>query len=78
MPQLHLYVPETIAQQLHRQAAQLGLSMSAYLAELAKRDVSVGWPEGFEAALFGEQVEGSPLMIESAGPAQERITLFAV
>jgi hypothetical protein len=38
----------------------------------------VGWPEGFEAALFGEQVKGSPLMIESAGPAQERITLFAI
>lgn len=76
MPQLHCYVPETIAQQLQRQAAQLGLSMSAYLAELAKRDISAGWPEGFEAALFGAQVEGSPLTLESAGLAEERITLL--
>ena len=44
MPQLHCYVPESIAQQLHRQAAQVGLSMSAYLAELVKRDVSAGLP----------------------------------
>jgi len=56
MPQLHCYVPEAAAQQLHRQAADLGLSMSAYLAELVKRDVSPGWPEGFEATLFGAQV----------------------
>jgi hypothetical protein len=76
MPQLHCYVPETIAQQLQRQAAQVGLSVSAYLAELVKRDVSTGWPEGFETALFGPQLEGSPLAIEPAGPAQERIELL--
>ncbi len=75
MPQLHCYVPETIAQQLQRQASQLGLSMSAYLAELVKRDVNAGWPDGFEAAMFGPQVECSPLVIESAGLAQERIAL---
>lgn len=76
MPQLHCYVPETIAQQLQRQAAQLGLSVSAYLAELVKRDVNVGWPDGFEAALFGPQVERSPLVHESAGLAEERIELL--
>lgn len=76
MPQLHCYVPETIAQQLHRQATDLGLSMSAYLAELVKRDVSAGWPEGFEAALFGAQVEASPLVLESAGLPDERIELL--
>ncbi len=54
MPQLHCYVPETIAQQLQQQAAQLGLSMSAYLAELVKRDVGAGWPEGFESAQPGD------------------------
>jgi hypothetical protein len=75
VPQLHCYVPESIAQQLHRQAAQLGLSVSAYLAELVKRDVNGGWPEGFEVALFGPQVERSPLALEPAGAAEERIAL---
>lgn len=76
MPQLHCYVPETIAQQLHRQAADLGLSLSAYLAELVKRDISPGWPEGFEAALFGARVEASPLALESAGLPEDRIELL--
>ncbi len=76
MPQLHCYVPESIAQQLHRQAAQLGLSMSAYLAELVKRDVGAGWPEGFELALFGPNAAGSPLVLESAGLAEERQALL--
>ncbi len=75
MPQLHCYVPDAIAEQLQRQAAQLGQSVSGYLAELVKRDVSAGWPEGFEAALFGPQVERSPLLVDSAGLAQERIDL---
>lgn len=76
MPQLHCYVPETIAQQLHRQAAQLGLSMSAYLAELVKREVCTGWPDGFESALFGSPGDVAPLVIDSAGSAQERIALL--
>lgn len=75
MPQLHCYVPESVAQQMQRQAALLGLSVSAYLAELVKRDVNGGWPEGFEAALFGTQVERSPLAVEPAGPAEDRMAL---
>lgn len=75
MPQLHCYVPDVIARQLQQHAAQLGQSVSAYLAELVKRDVNAGWPEGYEAALFGPQVERSPLSVESAGPAPERIVL---
>lgn len=75
MPQLHCYVPEPIAQQMQRHAAQLGLSVSAYLAELVKRDVDGGWPQGFEAALFGPQVERSPMALEPVGVAEERIAL---
>lgn len=76
MPQLHCYVSESLAQQLQKQAAQTGLSVSAYLAELVKRDVSAGWPAGFESALFGPQTEKSPLVVESTGPAQERMPLL--
>ena len=52
MPQLHCYVPEAVAMQVQKQAAKVGLSVSAYLAELVKHDVSTGWPDGYEAALF--------------------------
>jgi len=76
MPQLHCYVPENLAQQLQRQAGQVGLSTSAYLAELVKRDVSAGWPEGFESALFGPQTERSPLVVEPAAPDQQRMPLL--
>jgi hypothetical protein len=75
MPQLHCYVPESIAQQMQRQAAHLGLSVSAYLAELVKRDVNGGWPEGFEAALFGPQAEQAPLALEPVGPPEDRMAL---
>lgn len=75
MPQLHCYVPDAVARQLQQHAAQLGQSVSAYLAELVKRDVNAGWPEGYEAALFGPQVERSPLSVEPAGVAPERIEL---
>ena len=76
MPQLHCYVPETVAQQLQQQAAQLGMSVSGYLAALVKRDVDAGWPQGYEAALFGPQVERSALAHESAGLAEVRIALL--
>jgi hypothetical protein len=75
MPQLHCYVPETTARQVQRQAARAGLSVSAYLAELVKRDVDAGWPEGFEASLFGPLASRSPIEYEPAGMAEERIEL---
>lgn len=76
MPQLHCYVPEAVAQKLQLHAAQLGMSVSGYLAALVKRDVNVGWPQGYELALFGPQIERSPLAHESGGLAEERISLL--
>jgi hypothetical protein len=47
MPQLHLYVPETTAEALKRQAQTRGVSLSKYLAEILTREVTDGWPEGY-------------------------------
>jgi hypothetical protein len=48
MTQLYCYVPDSIAQQVQRRAAQAGISLSRYLAELVKRDIAAtGWPEGY-------------------------------
>ena len=71
MPQLHCYVPESLAQQAQHQANRLGLSVSAYLSELVKRDASLGWPTGYESALFGA-ARPAPLKLEPVGPAEER------
>lgn len=72
MAQLHCYVPEDIAQRAQQKAAQSGLSLSRYLAELVKRDagMSAGWPEGY-FDLFGKW-EGAPLQRAPQGKLEER------
>lgn len=75
MAQLHCYVPEEIARQAQHRAAQSGLSLSRYLAELVKRDATsaAGWPEGY-FDLFGKW-EGAPLERPPQGEFEERLTL---
>lgn len=75
MAQLHCYVPEDIAQEAQRRAAQAGVSLSRYLAELVKRDVanSAGWPEGY-FEVFGSW-EGEPLAREPQGDFEVRAKL---
>ncbi len=52
MAQLHCYVPDEVANRIRRQAAQAGMSVSRYLAELACRDAGPEWPEGYAARVF--------------------------
>jgi hypothetical protein len=75
MTQLHCYVPDDIAQQVQRRASQAGLSLSRYLAELVKRDVSVnlGWSEMFFDNLG--QWEGEPLKRPEQLPLEDRLEL---
>ena len=75
MTQLHCYVPDDIAQQVQRRASQAGLSLSRYLAELVKRDVTTnkGWPEAYFDN-FG-QWEGAPLERPEQLPLEERLEL---
>lgn len=60
MPQLHLYLPEPLAEKVKQKARQSGLSTSKYLAELIKRDVDAGWPEAFFTEVAGGW-QGKPL-----------------
>jgi hypothetical protein len=75
MAQLHCYVPEEIAQQAQRRAAQAGLSLSRYLAELVKRDAGEAsvWPAGY-FELFATW-EGEPL---ERPPQQETETRLEI
>ncbi len=48
MPQLHLYVPEAVAEELRRRAEAEGQSTSKYLASLVERGIgSRDWPPGW-------------------------------
>jgi hypothetical protein len=60
MPQLHLYLPEEIAEQVKRRARAKQLSVSGYLAELVKSRIADDWPEDFLAKVVGGW-QGKPL-----------------
>ena len=71
MPQLHLYVPDDVARRVKQRAAERGLSVSRFLAELVGREIGTGWPDGY----FGEVVggwEGEPLERPPQGVPEER------
>ena len=53
MPQLHLYVPEPVAEAIREKAESSGTSVSKYLAEMVVREVGSGWPPGFFEEVFG-------------------------
>jgi len=53
MPQLHLYVNEKTAEYIKQRADARGMSVSAYLAQLVKRDVATGWPDDFFTRIAG-------------------------
>lgn len=56
MPQMHLYVPETLARNIRRRAEEKGLSVSRYLAELVRNEVSDDWDERFFEEVVGSWV----------------------
>jgi hypothetical protein len=47
MAQLHFYLPDAVADKIKAKAEQAHLSVSKYLAELAKREIDNQWPDGY-------------------------------
>ena len=74
MPQLHFHVPSDVAEQINARAAQAKLSISRYVADLVKRDVGQGWPEGYFERISGATA-GAPIRYEPVGPPEERLPL---
>lgn len=60
MAQLHMYLPEGLASEVRRRAAEKGQSVSAYLAALVRSQISDEWPKGFFDRVVGGWV-GGPL-----------------
>lgn len=76
MAQLHCYVPDPVAERLHEKAEKAGLSVSRYLGELVKRDLSVVWPEGYFEEVIGGW-HGEPLERPPQGSYEIRPELTA-
>ena len=74
MPQLHFYVPDDVAEKIKVRAAQAKLPVSRYVANLVKRDVGQGWPEGYFERISGA-AEGATIRYEPSGPPEERLPL---
>ena len=60
MAQMHLYLPEELAETVRQRAAARGQSVSAYLAALVRSQLADAWPEGYFERVVGSWV-GEPL-----------------
>ncbi|VAW42753.1 hypothetical protein MNBD_CHLOROFLEXI01-2871 [hydrothermal vent metagenome] len=72
MPQLHFYVPETIAEKIRLQAKAADLTVSRYLAKVVQQDSNIAqWPKQFFEEVIGGW-QGEQLERQSQGEADER------
>ena len=53
MAQLHLYLPEDLAEKVRQRAASRRQSVSDYLAELVRGQIADAWPEGYFENVVG-------------------------
>ena len=71
MPQLHTYVPKGLASRVAARAKARGVPVSRYLADLIRRDVDLGWPDGFFERVAGRW-QGAPLRRPPQGRLEDR------
>jgi hypothetical protein len=71
MAQLHCYLPDDEAHSLKLRAERAGMSVSRYLAELARKDLVSEWPKGYFRRLFGES-EPAPIERGNQGKLETR------
>lgn len=71
MPQLHAYVPKSLAARVEARARSRGVPVSRYLADLIRRDVDLGWPEGYFDRVAGAW-RGKPLTRAPQGRQEDR------
>lgn len=71
MPQLHLYLPQELADEVRRRAELKGLSTSAFLAELVKAELADDWPPGYLDEVIG-CISDEPLVRADQGRYEDR------
>ena len=74
MPQIHFYVPESLASKIRDRANAAGLSVSRYVAEVIKTEMAPDWPEGFFEEVAGGW-QGEPLERPPQGNPEGRDSL---
>ena len=53
MPQMHLYVPKEIAEEVRRRANKSGQTVSQYLAGVVRGTVADSWPDAYFEQVCG-------------------------
>jgi len=71
MPQLHTYVPKSLAGRVAARAKARGVPVSRYLADLIRRDVEAGWPDRFFERVAGGW-KSTPLRRAPQGRPEDR------
>jgi hypothetical protein len=71
VPQLHFYVPRELAERIQEEAFAAQKSVSSYLADLVKREMSSEWPEGFFDEVAGGW-QGETLQRPPQGESEQR------
>lgn len=71
MAQLHCYLPDELAEQVRQRAARAGMSVSRYLAHIARKDVEPGWPPHYFERVFGSH-EPAPIERPPQGDFERR------
>ncbi|MFN8094361.1 MAG: hypothetical protein U0599_19465 [Vicinamibacteria bacterium] len=71
VPQLHLYVPDSIAGLVRQRARSQRKTVSSYLADIVCREVAGGWPAGYFDDVVGGW-SGRPLRRPPQGRAERR------
>lgn len=72
MPQLHFYVPESVAKDLRRRARRRGVPLSKFIAQVVvKKGAQKGWPPGYFERVVGAW-KGEPLVRPPQGDFDKR------
>lgn len=74
MPQLSFHVTDKVAAELQRRAKAKGVSVSNYVAEIVRREIGQGWPDGFFEKVVGGWI-GEPLERPLQGDYETRENL---
>jgi len=70
MPQIHFSVDERSAKLLAKRAKERGMTLSRYLAEMARSQLADEWPKGYLDSVIGS-CRKTPLAVPEDSPPDD-------